>query len=199
MENNIPCYRIDTNGMFHIDMLQAELLKQIRKINPSWVIYGSADIFYIFDKPLNEIIDLAETQGYNQIQSSCYGALNTGEGFGLPLYKYYKRGVYWKDLIMISKFNETFTFFNDHIEIENKNIYNPGGVLVNYGGCKPIDEQKVKLQRRQKAWNEGGLRLGSGRHFRKYEKINWTWDEKETLLFLESLHKELFDKLINGN
>ena len=131
MENNIPCYRIDTNGMFHIDMLQAELLKQIRKINPSWVIYGSADIFYIFDKPLNEIIDLAETQGYNQIQSSCYGALNTGEGFGLPLYKYYKRGVYWKDLIMISKFNETFTFFNDHIEIENKNIYNPGGVLVN--------------------------------------------------------------------
>jgi hypothetical protein len=179
-ENGIPCERFDTNEAFHLHKLQDELMRHVARINPDWVIYCGADLFYITDKPLNEAIEEADTQGFNQIKLPCYNLVNTGERFGTPLQKHFTRGGRYRDLIMIAKYGEGFMVRNDHIGLAEGNPIKLAGAMVNYGGCKPAEEQEEKLIRRQRAWSEG-LPPNIGKHFRAGRIRNWIYPVNQTV------------------
>jgi hypothetical protein len=183
--NDIPCSRFDTKESFDLPALQNELDMVVHLIKPDWVIYIAADLYYIFDKKLNETIKEIDLQGFNQISCKCFGALNTGEVFGLPLYKNYFRGLYYKRLIMISKYDESFHFENDSIQIDNPKIKDSEILIVNYGGCKPKNDQDIKLKRSQKAWDKG-MRIGIGRHLRKSKLHDWVWSKRRTINLVET-------------
>ena len=51
-------------------------------------------------------------------------------------------------------------------------------IMINYGACKPKEEQEVKLLRRERAW-KSGLRKGTGRHYIKGKIRNWIYDKKD--------------------
>lgn len=194
VDNNIECNRFDTNESFNLTSLQSELQRIVYLKKPDWVVYASADLYYVFDKTIKETIEDADKLGYNQLTVKCYGALNTGEKFKTPLYKNYVYGRYWKNLEMNAKFSPGLKMNGDNIIINNSKKIDMGGIMCNYGACKPISEQKEKLKRRQKAW-DNGLNKQTGRHFKKYEKINWTWDKKECDNLMKCEDAKYFTKL----
>lgn len=198
IENNIKCNRFDTNESFDLTLLQKELTRVLRVEKPDWVVYGSADLYYVFNKTIKNTIMYAEKLGCNQISVPCYGALNTGEKFNTPLYKNYFYGKYYKDLEMISKYDKDIQMNGDNIIIPSIKTYNAPGIMVNYGACKPIAEQKIKLKRRQKAW-DNGLSVRTGKHFKWGEAHNWAWNKEEYLNFHRCEHKEYFKKLYVEN
>jgi glycosyltransferase involved in cell wall biosynthesis len=198
VQNNIHCTRFDTNESFHLTVLQEELTRQLKKIKPDWIVYGGADLYYVFDKPIKETIESIDELGYNQITVGCYGAYNTGEKFKTPLYKTYFYGKFYKDLEMISKFDKDLQMNGDNIIIPNIEKIKIPGIMVNYGACKPKSEQKTKLKRRQKAWDEG-LSKNTGKHFKSGSLVNWTWKKEDWLNFHRCDDMAYFKKLYSEN
>lgn len=198
INNDINCNRFNTNDSFDLTLLQKEVTRVLSIEKPDWVIYGAADLYYVFDKTISQTIKDADKLGYNQISVPCYGARNTGEKFKTPLYKNYFYGLYYKELEMICKYSETIQMNGDNIIVSDPKIYNPNGIMVNYGACKPIDEQKEKLTRRQKAWNNG-LSTRTGKHFRKGESVNWTWNKEDHINLHRCEHAVYFKKLYAEN
>jgi hypothetical protein len=191
---NVECSRFDTKESFDLTLLQKELQRIVYLKQPDWVVYASADLYYVFDKTIKETIEEANKLGYNQLSVKCYGALNTGEKPATPLYKHYNYGRVWRHLEMNAKFVPGFKMNGDDIIIHDRNKIDMGGMMCNYGACKPIPEQKEKLKRRQKAW-DNGLSTRTGKHFKKYKEINWTWDKKECDNLLECDDAKYFKKL----
>jgi len=198
ISNNIKCSRFDTEESFDLRLLQKELTRILHIKKPDWIVYTGADLYYVFDKTIREEITTASNKGYNQLNIACYGALNTGEKFGTPLYKHYFYGKYWKDIVMISKYHEDIVMNGDNIIIPDSKIYNSNGIMCNYGACKPIAEQKIKLKRRQKAW-DNGLNQNTGRHFRNGKTVNWTWKKEEIENFHRCINAKYFKKLYSEN
>ena len=196
VKNNVECSRFDTKESFNLNKLQKELTRIVTIKKPDWVVYASADLYYVFDKTIKETIEEANIKGYNQLNVKCYGALNTGEKFKTPLQETYKYGVVWKTLKMNAKYVDGFKMRGDDIFINKSNPVNVGGIMINYGGCKPMREQKEKLKRRKKAWTEG-LNPRTGKHFLKYEKIDWLWNKSFCINLFESEDKKYFEKLLN--
>jgi len=180
LDQGVPCERFDTNGSFHLHNLQKELLKHIKRIAPDWVCYCGADLFYIFDEPIKKMVERANKEGYNQIQLPCYNAVNTGEIFGTPLQLHFVRGGLYRHLIMISKYCEGFDIHNDNIGLLEGNSVKYSGIMINYGGCKPIKEQEVKFKRREKAWRDG-LPAQCGKHFKQGKSKQWVFKNEETI------------------
>jgi hypothetical protein len=112
--------------------------------------------------------------GCNQLEVMCFSALNTGETFGTPLYNHYFKVAEYRNLYMNARFEKGFLITRDHIDLAERKIYQPNGVMVNYGGCKPAAEQEEKLKRREKAWREG-LANNIGKHFRVGKSIGWIY------------------------
>lgn len=196
LENNIKCSRFDTNESFDLSLLQKELERILHIEKPDWIVYGGADLYYVFDKKISDIIKLTDKEGFNQITVRCYSAVNTGETFKTPLYKTYFHGAYYRNLEMISKYSEDLVMNRDNIILPKINKKLVDGIMVNYGACKPIEEQKIKLKRRQKAW-ENGLAANVGKHFKKGSLVNWTWDKNDYLNFRKCKDSKYFNKLIN--
>lgn len=195
IENGIPHHRVNSNETFDLRVLQKDLERTLHILKPDWIVYAGIDLFNVFDKSVYDTIVEADSLGYNQLSVPCYSALNTGELFGTPLYKHFKRGGYWRRLTMISKYHPELKMVGDDIVIPDPNRMKVNGMMCNYGGCKPIAEQKEKLKRREKAW-DNGLNKNTGRHFKKLEKINWLYEENKTIDFLQSEHSKYFKKLI---
>lgn len=175
--NNVPCHRFDTGGAFDLRLLQNETMRIIANINPDWVVYTGADLFYSFKGTIREEILMAEVGGFNQLSVPCWGALNTGEKENSNLCNNYFMAKKWKDIIMISKYDRGFFMGGDNILIINPIIKQAEGVMINYGACKPSIEQEEKLLRRAKAW-ELGLNKNTGRHFRKGKEKNWIYSKE---------------------
>jgi len=194
IDNEIECHRFDTKETFHLDLLQKELERVLHIKKPDWFVYAHPDLFYVFDKSIRETIKEAEEKGFNQLSVKCYGALNTGEYFSLPLYTTFQYGAFYRPLQMISKYDKTVRMNGDNIVLTNAKPMETEGIMVNYGACKPIEEQKVKLERRRKAWYKG-LSTRTGKHFAKYEKVNWTWTKDQCIKFTETEDVKYFLKL----
>ena len=191
IRNEIPCARIDTRESFHLTELQKALNKHIHRIKPDWVVYTGIDLFLITDDGLKQTIEKLDTQGFGKVPLMCFGALNTGEKFGMPLHKHFFNAGYWKDITLIGKYNKDFSLDGDNITNGYEEPQFTSGIMVNYGACKPAEEQEIKLKRREKAWAEG-LRAGTGRHYRKGKAKNWIYSKEGT-----SNLKELYAKYIN--
>jgi hypothetical protein len=193
--NGVECERFNTNGAFHLHILQQELNKHIARIKPDWVCYTGADLFIITDKTLRETIEHYDAIGVTQIKLPCYNAVNTGETFALPLQKYFIRGGLYRDLSLICKFSDGFTVVNDNAGSANNITEKANGIIINYGGCKPAREQEEKLRRRKKAWDEG-LPSNLGKHFRKGSKRNWTYSVDTTINLMESEAGQYIKKIL---
>jgi hypothetical protein len=108
--------------------------------------------------------------------------MNTGEKADTNLAKTYFYGIIQKDLTMISRYMPGFFIIADELKISKPIVKNVPGVVVNYGACKPIEEQKVKLARRQKAWDEG-MHKGWGVHYLQHKERQWIWTKGELKYF----------------
>ena len=85
--------------------------------------------------------------------------------------------MYRQEFIMIGKFKEGFKLTADNITFVHPKIKPMNGWMFNYGGCKPAEEQEIKLKRRQKAWDEG-LPIAVGWHHIEGSNNNWIWNKK---------------------
>lgn len=128
LENDVCTHQFDTGGSFHLQKLLDKATDTVHNIKPEWVIYSCPDLFYFFDVP--SALDFCERNSYNQITVDCYFAKDTGEDFGLPLYKNYKRGNAPYPLTTIAKYDESFKFCADYLYVDNANPFiNPAGVV----------------------------------------------------------------------
>lgn len=173
-DNHISSRKFSTDGAFDLRLLQGEATKVIYQRKADWALYGSADQYHVYNMPIRDAIENIDHAGFNQVRMRCYGAINTGEEFGTPLPWYFFQWAYWKEIVMCSKILQGFTMFGDNISVDEPKIFNAPGLIVNYGACKPADEQEHKLERRQKAW-ANGMRAGQGKHFLKGKALNWVY------------------------
>jgi len=178
IENEINTRRFDTDGAFHLEKLQGELLKEIEIINPDWVVYSGIDIRYFFDKTIRETIEMADLEGYNMMSIDYFNMFNTGEICRGRLDKKYFYAAQGERLYMIAKYSGGFHFEADSIIISDPKIYDAEGVLINYGACKPKKERDMTYARRKKAWDQG-LYRGYGTHYEGGNNKNWIWDKSE--------------------
>ena len=186
--------KYDTRGSFHLIDLQTEMMRLTHILKPDWVIYTDPDLYYTYEGTIREEIEKAEYNGYNQISTMCWGALNTGEEMKLPLRKHFFWGVPWKPITRLSKYNSSLFANGDNLFINNPIVYESNGITINYGGCKTAIDQDEKLNRINKARKQG-QRAGIGVHYAKYQAKGYLWDQKE----LQDLRKvELLKKLIDS-
>jgi len=195
LKRGIKVTQLDTKESFQLRLLQDELTIQIKKAKPDWVVYTGADLYYSFDDTITETIKKADQEGYNQIAVQCISAMNTGEEFKRPIQNTYFYGILQKELVMISKYEDGFFIIADSIKIPNPKVKVVPGIVINYGACKPIPEQKIKLQRRQKAWDEG-MHKGWGTHYLSHETRQWCWTKGELIYFPDSNIWKYLQKII---
>jgi len=185
VKERVTVSRFNTYDSFQLRLLQDKLMKEIARRKPDWVIYTGADLYYAFDKTIGNTIEEAHREGYNQISVLCMSAMNTGEKFKTPLQRTYRWGIIQKDLIMISRYTEGFYIIADSIQLRHPNVKKVKGIVINYGACKPALEQKIKLERRRKAWDEG-MHKGWGTHYLDHEQRKWIWSRKGLVHFPET-------------
>lgn len=178
--NRIPSHRFDTNGSFDLRLLQAEVMRTLERLRPDWVIYGAADLFYVFPAGIKHSIHAIDALGHNLISTDCWGALNTGEPEALPLVGNFWYWKYWKKINMIGKWSRHYNMNGDDVIVPDTSIYHGRSLCVNFGGAKPAYEQEIKLQRRQKAW-DNGLRAATGRHYRAGKAKDWIYTKQECI------------------
>lgn len=177
-ENNIPSHRIDTNESFDLRILQQEIVNTLPKLKPDWVVYAGADLYFIAGTRLKDYIERVDSMGYNQLSMMCWSAFNTSEKHGVPLPLYYYYALPWRHVTMISRYNTSYIMNGDNVMIDEASCY-PGKhcMAINYGACKPREEQEIKLKRRRIAW-ENGMSVKQGKHFLTGEKLKWIYDRK---------------------
>lgn len=177
IENNISCHRVNTNEAFHVRILEDDLVATVHRLKPDWVIFGSADLYHVTKIPIAEYVKGVDALGYNQITLPCIDAIPVSVNEltpKTPLPEHFLNAQYYRPLTMISKYDEGFYLEGDTLLINNKRRYNGEGVSINYGPCKPPEEQETKLLRTRKAW-EQGMSRGYSHHFEKNKKNNWLY------------------------
>jgi len=179
-KNGIKTRQINTNESFHLGILQTELLKDIKKESPDWVVYTGIDFYYIFDKTIRETILDASMLGHNIIEVRHCTAYNTGEERGLPLQNYFFHIARNRNLQLIAKYDQGFNIFADDIKLKFPNVFKPDGFSINYGCCKSAKEREETFARRKKAW-DSGMTKGWGTHYLVGKEKNWIWEKEELI------------------
>lgn len=83
-QHQIAHSRIDTDGAFHLFMLQEEINKKIHEIKPDWVIYHGADMFYFSENGCRYDIERADSEGYELLATPSFVEMrNTGRSLSL--------------------------------------------------------------------------------------------------------------------
>ena len=193
---NIPSHRFDTQDKFQLAWLQKELVRTLHVVKPDWIIYGAADLYYAFDKSIKEVIDQAESQGYNQVRTHCWFTCPTDtEKRKLPLIENYPYCEPFSDINMISKYDPNISFLGDHIQMPNAKALFVEGIIINTGNCKPIEIQEEKLARRKKAW-ESGMHKGWGVHYNTQKAKNWLYTKEELFDIRTSAYSKYYTKIL---
>jgi hypothetical protein len=182
LKEKITVSRLNTKESFQLRLLQDRLMVEIARKKPDWVVYTGADLYYSFDNSIRKTIETADAEGFNQIGVKCVSAMNTGEKLMFSLQNSFHYGIIQKELVMISKYVPGFHIIADSIKIPNPKVKSVSGIVINYGACKPLGEQKIKLKRRQKAWDEG-MHKGWGTHYIEHKKRQWIWRKEELVHF----------------
>lgn len=195
LENNIPCHRCDTNEEFAVETLQRDMEKKIHELKPDWVMFGGGDLYFIVEGQIKDYIAQIESKGYNQLALMCITPMNTGEPYGLPLCKYYFNATQYKPVRMISKYDVSLNIIGDTFMLINQKIFVGEGVAINYGACKTIEEQEIKLQRTRKAWESGTTRPNHSTHYPKWKARNWITKKENTFDLRESEYFKYIKKI----
>lgn len=177
--NNIPSSRCDTGGAFQLEWLQTELLRILHILKPDWFLWFAPDLFHVFDSPIKETIQNAEYKNYNQISSPCYCFKNTGEernGNPWETYFYASKN---NRVVLISKYFEEIGIMGDAIHVPFPKVFKIG-IILEYGGTKPVHIQDEKLARRKRAW-ELGTPKNHGTHYLQGKENNWIYQKEDCL------------------
>lgn len=180
ISQGISCHRFDTNGQFHLQKLQSEMMDTIMMLQPKWVVYLDADLFIYCDKPLCEVIN--ESKG-NVLEFPRINFFETKE----ERFRYYK---YIGQSQLVFKNHTSAEYHCDDLEYYNKRVDNPKGVMVNYGGTK--EHRLEELQRRELAW-KNGVDKRVGWHLRDFAVNGWMFKKED----LNDIKLSEYERFIN--
>jgi len=196
-KNRIACERIDTDGSFHLRILQRATDIAIKKIRPDWVIYLGMDSFAMTDNRLCDEIAQASKKGFNIIQMLWANMHNTGESRNKfnPFNTYFYYATIRQKIRLIWKFHPQGRLDADMImNIKPSKILPLEGIILNYGNTKSAIQRSETFNRRKKAWNKG-LCSAWGVHYSIYSKMNWIWDATKLPDIRKSKYYKYIQKL----
>ena len=179
VDNRVCCHRFNTEEIYHLPRLQAEMMRVLKDLQPEWVVYLDADLFIYADIPLCEVLD-AEKE-YNVLTYPRINFLQTKE----ERFRYY---IYVNDVQVVFKYHEGAKYTGDHLYYPSKKLIKGEGIMVNYGGTK--EHRLDELARRQLCWDRG-YNKSHGYHLRENVKRDWLW-EKEELIDIKGSEFERF-------
>jgi hypothetical protein len=180
LEQGISCHQFDTNGEFHLNKLQDELIKTVHAIKPDWIIYMGADEFLFSPNGIRKDIEEADRQGYTVINNKTLNFHNTGENSDLHMFEKF---FYYSDYgtqVRIKKYSPNISLWADYFVGDTNIKKSSGFCLVNYGDTKTAAEREETLKRREKAW-ANNLDKNFGNHYVKGKAKNWIWDKTELI------------------
>jgi glycosyltransferase involved in cell wall biosynthesis len=188
-------HRVDTNETFDLRILQKSIMSVVHKRKPDWFVYGSADLFYVTDFLVDELLSLLDSNGYQALSLPVVNLNNTGEKWKIydPLNTYF----YFKDgarVTMTARYHQDMECFGDKIGMPGQKVYAARGALFNFGFTKSVKERNETYQRRQKAW-ANGMKAGQGKHYPKAAERNWIWKKEELRDIRESEYAHYYDIL----
>ena len=176
-ENGIPSHRFDTDGAFHLDKLQAEIVKTVDDIKPEWVCYSGADLFTFVDFGIKALTDKVSGMLVNVIElpmiDICRVDGETGDPFECQYFRHSRNRIGF-----LYRWEPKAKYTADYVQLHRRLPMTGPGVMMNYGRTKSPDKRKELLRRRQKAWRQG-LDKTSGRHYIRENKKGYRWDPKE--------------------
>lgn len=180
--NNIPSHRFDTEGAFHLDWLQSEMMATLAQIKPDWVVYQGADTFFANGRRMDKVIGEVDARGFSAISYKFFNLKNTGEEVGEPFdpFSTFCYGNYGRVYPLVNKYHPSMRYDGDSLYLPDLKVKQVNGLMLNYGDCKGSEYREETYRRRQKAW-ELGLRTNKGRHYHRGHNANWQWG-KESLL-----------------
>lgn len=171
-EHGIASHRFDTQGTFHLEWLQAEMIKTIHAIKPDWFLWFAPDLYHVFRSGIVDTVSLVSGTIHNQIQSITYCFKNTGEKrrTGI-LFNDFHWAYVNRDVILFSKYHPALSITGDKISIPDARPILLGNIFE-YGSCKPQHVLEEKLRRRQKAWKLGTAKT-HGEHYLEGSRLGW--------------------------
>lgn len=189
--HDISCHQIDSNKSFDLRILHPDVIKTTDKIKPDWVVRNDADMFVFADEGLRNVIEKADKKGFNLIEFPMIDLCNMGEKWNNPFKTFFWYRHARDSVGFIYKWSPNLKYNADVVQVPNKKVLRPKGIIMNYGRTKTKQERQELLKRRQRAWHNG-LNLTSGRHYLREKKINWNWDRSE----LKDIRKSEYWKYI---
>lgn len=194
--NGVASHRFDTQGAFHLEWLQQEIVKTLHDLKPDWVIYHGADLFFQTDGGIRATIERADSDGYNLIDMECLTFFNTGEQRNHPITSFRHFGSQGA-ITMIHKYYPDIVYKADDVRFsEHKNIrLSSDGVIINFGQTKRAQEREQTLSRRKRAW-ELGLNKNYGNHYTSGSDQNWIWDKIELQCIDTSKHLKYYESIL---
>ena len=55
VDNRVCCHRFDTEEIYHLPRLQAEMMRVLKDLQPEWVVYLDADLFIDSLQSVNKV------------------------------------------------------------------------------------------------------------------------------------------------
>lgn len=191
-KNKISCERVNTDGTFHLAILQKATNNALLRINPHWVVYLGMDTFTITPRPLRDEIASCKC---DMMVGPWLNFFNTGEERGNPFKTYFYYSKIKAPIALIFRYHRKAQIFADEVlyRIPKKVVHLPGA-YVNFGNTKPKEQRIDTLNRRKKAWMRGLNRVW-GTHYPVYNKQGWQWEKRKLKDIRESEYWELHKKL----
>lgn len=198
VENNIEHIKLDTGGAFDLRPIHEEMNKVIHQKKPDWLIYGACDMFYESVNGFRGMIELADSQRFDLLETETIDFPVTGEEIkpGNPFKNYYTCKIEVRYQKLIAK-------YYPHIKIDVDEIVNNEGLVKsNAGVCfemhsaKTTEQRIASYERRKKAW-KNGLESCYGNHYRDGYEKKYIEDPDKCINITETRHIEQFFKMHN--
>ena len=198
-DNNISCHRIDTNGTFHLSMLQQEVARTVHDqelTTDDWVIYSGCDQFACIDRNIHDWLHSLSSRNINTISSKLMSMFNTGELHEKfdPVNTFHHGNIMKQTREFIHKYTAHFKYIADGLHMNSKKRLDFPGITINYGQTKPAEEREATFARRRKAWTQG-LPKAWGSHYKSGQSRKWKWDEQQLIDIRESQYDKHVDRL----
>ena len=178
--NKISSKRVDTNETFNLALLLKNKFELIRNMKPDWVIRVGSDCFVTTYKPLREIIEDANKEGFNAVSMPFIRLWNTGEKRVNqdPRKVFFNYSIVLKDHICMYKVKDFKGYKADRTRLKNENVKRiEESCILDYGNTRGKEKREEEYQRRQLAWDQG-LSRRYGTHYISASEVGWLWDSK---------------------
>lgn len=174
INNKVNYTSLDSNGSFDLRLILEKMNKVLHEIKPDWFIYGAGDVFYEPEEGFRSMIEKADAQGFNQIESIQYDFPNMGKPImsGNPFCNYFTVKKQHISQVLISKYHKDGVIEVDNISYPNPKIKYGSSSCFEMHAVKTVEQRMESYHRRKKAW-ENGLNKEWGIHYEGGAKNNF--------------------------